>query len=162
MSTSLLYHAFGLRGYRHVATHFHEGGVIFRIAKDFQDCCCSACGSPFVASRGQVERQFRCLPIGHRPVTVVLPIPRVQCWECGAIRQVALDFAEPRRSYTKAGRSRTPCPARPEVMESMGDADSAFGDSRVRPPHVDVGSVSASRLEIVGQLLAFPCNVGYR
>lgn len=102
MSTSLLYHAFGIRGYRHVATHFHEGEVIFRIAKDFQDCCCSACGSPFVASRGQVERQFRCLPIGHRPVTVVLPIPRVQCWECGVIRQVALDFAEPRRSYTKA------------------------------------------------------------
>lgn len=102
MSTSLLYHAFGLRGYRHVATDFQEGGVIFRIAKDLEDCRCSACGSAHVASRGQVERRFRCPPIGHRPVTAVLPIPRVWCLNCGGVRQVALDFAEPRRSYTKA------------------------------------------------------------
>lgn len=102
MSTSLLYHAFGIRGYRHVATDFREGGVSFRIAKDLKGCRCSACGSAQVARRGQVERDFRCPPIGRRPVTVVLPIPRVWCRHCGVIRQVALDFAEPRRSYTKA------------------------------------------------------------
>ena len=101
MSTSLLYHAFGIRGYQYVATDYLEGGVRFRIAKELKDCRCSACGSNHVASRGQVERQFRCLPIGHRPVTVVLPIPRVWCLNCGVIRQIALDFAEPRRSYTK-------------------------------------------------------------
>jgi transposase len=102
MSTSLLYHAFSIRGYQHVATHFQEGGVIFRIAKDLKDCRCSACGSAHVAPRGQVEREFRCPPIGHHPVTVVLPIPRVWCLNCGVTRQVPLDFAEPRRSYTKA------------------------------------------------------------
>ena len=102
MSTSLLYHAFGIRGYRQVATTFQEGGVSFRIAKDIEDCRCSACGSAHVASRGQVERHFRGVPIGHRPVTVILPIPRVWCLNCGVIRQVAVDFAEPRRSYTKA------------------------------------------------------------
>jgi transposase len=102
MSTSLLYHAFGIRGYRHVATDFEEGGVIFRIAQDLTDCRCSVCGSARVSPRGQVERHFRGLPIGRRPVTVVLPIPRLQCRACGAIRQVTLAFAEPRRSYTKA------------------------------------------------------------
>jgi transposase len=102
MSTSLLYHAFGIRGYRHVATDFREGGVHFRIAQDLEQCRCSACGSAQVASRGQVERHFRGVPIGRRPVTVVLPIPRVWCLNCGLIRQVTLDFAEPRRSYTKA------------------------------------------------------------
>jgi transposase len=102
MSTSLLYHAFSIRGYQHVATDFEEGGVIFRITKDVQDCRCSACGSARVSPRGQVERHFRCPPIGSRPVTVVLPIPRVCCAICGVIRQVALDFAEPRLSYTKA------------------------------------------------------------
>jgi transposase len=102
MSTSLLYHAFGIRGYRHVATDFQDGGVIFRIEKDLTDCRCSACGSAHVAPRGQVERRFRCPPIGQRPVTAVLPILRVGCLHCGVIRQVALDFAEPRRSYTKA------------------------------------------------------------
>lgn len=102
MSTSLLYHAFSIRGYRQVATDFREGGVSFRIAQDLEDCRCSACGSAHVTSRGHVERHFRCPPIGHRPVTVVLPIPRVWCLNCGVIRQVALDFAEPRRRYTKA------------------------------------------------------------
>jgi len=102
MSTSLLYHAFSIRGYQYVATDYHEGGVIFRIAKEHKDCRCSACGSGHVASRGQVERRFRCPPIGHRPVTVVLPIPRVWCLNCGLTRQVTLDFADPRRSYTKA------------------------------------------------------------
>jgi transposase len=102
MSTSLLYHAFGIRGYRYVATDFQEGGVIFRITKDLKDCRCSVCGSAHVAPRGQVERRFRCPPIGHRPVTAVLPIPRVGCLTCGVVRQVALDFADPRRSYTRA------------------------------------------------------------
>src|SRR5262249_25429195 len=32
----------------------------------------------------------------------VLPIPRVECHACGAVRQVAVPFADPRRSYTKA------------------------------------------------------------
>lgn len=102
MSTSLLYHAFSIRGYRHQATSFQEGGAIFRIAQDLKDCRCSACGSADVASRGQVERSFRCPPIGHHPVTTVLPIPRVECRACGVIRQVAVGFADPRRSYTKA------------------------------------------------------------
>jgi len=102
MSTSLLYHAFGIRGYRYVATDYQDGGVIFRIAKDIDDCRCSACGSDHVAPRSQVERRFRCPPIGRRPVTAVLPIPRVWCLNCGVLRQIDLDFAEPRKSYTNA------------------------------------------------------------
>jgi transposase len=35
-------------------------------------------------------------------VTVVYPIPRVACAACGVIRQVELDVAEPRRTFTKA------------------------------------------------------------
>jgi transposase len=102
MSTSLLYHAFSIRGYQHMATHFQEGGVLFRITKELKDCRCSACGSAHVAPRGRVERQFRCPPIGHHPVTVVLPIPRVWCLNCGVNRPIPRDFAEPRRSYAKA------------------------------------------------------------
>jgi transposase len=33
---------------------------------------------------------------------VVLAIPRVACQACGLVRQVKVDFAEPRRTYTKA------------------------------------------------------------
>jgi transposase len=102
MSTSLLYQAFGIRGYDYVRTDYQGGETIFTIRQDPHDCRCSACGSRDVISRGHAERRFRNLPIGSRPTAVVLPIPRVECRTCGAVRQVDVPFADPRRSYTKS------------------------------------------------------------
>ena len=101
MSTSLLYHGFGIRGYQYSKTEYVEGGVVLHMTQDPKTCRCSACGSSKVSPRGEVERRFRGLPIGSKAVTLVLPIPRVKCGECGRVRQVAVNFAEPRRSYTK-------------------------------------------------------------
>jgi transposase len=102
MSTSLLYHAFGIRGYEYVRTDYQGGATIFTIHQDPDACRCSACGSRAVISRGHAERQFVALPIGSRKTTVVLPIPRVECRACGLVRQVQVPFADPRRSYTKS------------------------------------------------------------
>ena len=102
MSTSLLYHAFGIRGYEYVRTDYHGGATIFTIRQDPQDCRCSACGSREVAHRGHAERHFLALPIGTRKTSVVLPIPRVECRTCGRVRQVKVPFADQRRSYTKS------------------------------------------------------------
>jgi len=100
MSTSLLYHAFGIRGYQYTRTDYKGGQTIFTIHQDATTCRCSGCGSPQVLSRGQVLRRFRSLPIGGRATFVVLPIPRVECQACGVVRQVKVHFADPRRSYT--------------------------------------------------------------
>jgi len=102
MSTSLLYHAFGIRGYEYVRTDYRGGATIFTIRQDPDGCRCSACGSRRVISRGHAERQFLTLPIGSRKTTVALPIPRLECQACGRVRQVEVPFADPRRSYTKA------------------------------------------------------------
>src|SRR5438874_2426263 len=102
MSTSLLYHAFGIRGYDSVRTDYQDGQVIFTICQDPDDCRCPVCGAREVISRGHVQRRFRSLPIGSRVTTVVLPIPRVECLACGMVRQVKVPFADPRRSYTKS------------------------------------------------------------
>ena len=102
MSTSLLYHAFSIRGYHYVRTEFAQGGVIFTIGQDSKDWRCSACGCHQVIGRGQTERRFRAVPIGRRPVSIVLPIQRVGCLICGVVRQVDVAFADPRRSYTRA------------------------------------------------------------
>ncbi len=49
MSTSLLYHAFGIRGYRYVRSEYVDGGVVFRIRQDREQLSCSGCGnSPVV------------------------------------------------------------------------------------------------------------------
>ena len=95
MSTSLLYHAFGIRGYEYIRTDYQGGATIFTIRQDPEDCRCSACGSREVISRGHAERQFTALPIGSRKTTVALPIPRVECRACGAVRQVEVPFADP-------------------------------------------------------------------
>ncbi|HMB02951.1 MAG TPA: ISL3 family transposase [Isosphaeraceae bacterium] len=102
MSTSLLYHAFSIRGYEYVRTEYQDGQVIFTIRQEPKTCRCEACGSRHVQPRGRVERRFRSLPIGSRATTVVFPIPRVACQAWGVIRQVEIAFADPRRTYTKA------------------------------------------------------------
>ena len=102
MSTSLLYHAFGIRGYQYTRTDYQDGQTIFTIHQEPETCRCPACGSPKVQSRGRVERRFRTVPIGRRATFVVLPIPRVECQDCGVVRQVKVPFADPRRSYTTA------------------------------------------------------------
>lgn len=102
MSTSLLYHAFGVRGYQYVRTEYEGGQILFTIRQPPEHWSCPACGSRDVIGRGVVERRLRTIPIGQRPVSVVLPVQRVGCRACGLVRQVDLGFADPGRSYTRA------------------------------------------------------------
>lgn len=101
MSTSLLYHAWGVRGYVHQHTEYVEGGTVFHLsqADGFR---CAVCQSRRVICRGTVERRFKTTPIGRKAITLVLPVQRVECLECKALRQVEVDFADVRRTYTKA------------------------------------------------------------
>ncbi len=102
MSTSLLYHAFGVRGYRYKKTEYVEGEVIFTIEQPWESCRCAACGSGNVIGRGQNVRRFRTVPIGGKPVYLMLAVPRVECRDCGLVRQVKIGFADPRVTYTRA------------------------------------------------------------
>jgi len=102
MSTSLLYHAFGLRGYDHVKTEFTAGAVVFTVRQRPHTCRCPQCDSRELIYHGHEPRSFRTVPIGHKPTWIVLPIPRVECRCCRRRRQVTLPFADPRRRYTRA------------------------------------------------------------
>lgn len=102
MSTSLLYHSFGIRGYEYQATDYCDGQTVFRIRQRPDELRCGLCGSDDVLRRGEVERQFRTLPIGTRPIVIQLPVPRVQCRRCGVVAQVKVGFADERRQYTRS------------------------------------------------------------
>ena len=93
MSTSLLYHGFGIQGYQHVHTKYHDGAIHFRIRQDIFSLRCPECGSYQVKRRGQVMRRFRTLPIGDKPVWLELLVQRVCCLLCGVLRQVTVGFA---------------------------------------------------------------------
>jgi len=99
-----LYHGFSIRGYELVRTDFIGGAVYFTVQQKFEDLCCSACGSTWVHRKGKNRtRYFRSVPIGSKPVWIVLDVPRVECLICGLIRQVKIQFVpEERRTSTKA------------------------------------------------------------
>ena len=102
MSTSLLYHGFGLVGYRYVRQEFQESQVIFHIERPRERLRCSHCGSADVWAQGGVERTFRTVPIGLKPVLLQFKVPRVRCFDCDRVRQVKLGFADPKKHYTRA------------------------------------------------------------
>jgi transposase len=102
MSTSLLYHAFGVRGYRYLATRYQEGEIVVRIEPPRESLKCPACGSSHVHIDEWIPRQWRTLPIGSKAVWIEMDVPKVKCQHCWAKRRVDLGFAEPKRQHTKS------------------------------------------------------------
>ena len=49
-----------------------------------------------------VDRCFQTLPIGAKPTFIDLKVPRVLCFDCGKLRQVNINFAEPKKHYTRS------------------------------------------------------------
>jgi transposase len=101
MSTSLLYHGFGVRGYAYVRTEYRGGAVFFTVRQPGDKLRCAACGARRVVRKGGRRRRFRGLPIGGRPVWIALTVPRLECKACGVVRQAEVAFAPSRHRYTK-------------------------------------------------------------
>jgi transposase len=102
MSTSLLYHGFGIVGYQYVSQRFQEGQVTFRIRQPRERLRCSQCDCNDVWVRGHEERTFRMVPIGSKPTFLTLDVARVWCPACDTVRQVKIGFADPKKRYTRS------------------------------------------------------------
>jgi len=100
MSTSLLYQAFGIRGYEYCRTDYFEGRVFFTIEQPRERYRCSECGSAAVHAQGHKDRFLQTVPIGLKPTFVLVKVARVICFQCEHTRQVKVPFADPRRTYT--------------------------------------------------------------
>ena len=102
MSTSILYHGFGISGYRYTRTEYQQGALVFSIEKDPLSLRCPCCSGIQVTRKGTLPRWFHALPIGRKQVYIKLQVPRVSCRFCGIVRQIKIGFADARRTYTKA------------------------------------------------------------
>ena len=102
MSTSLLYHGFGLVGYQYIRTRYENGTIIFQVRQNPSDICCPECQSKRFVFRGKKMRRFRSIPFGSKPVFIEFEVPRIMCLTCKIIRQVKISFADERRTFTKA------------------------------------------------------------
>lgn len=102
MSTSILYHGFDVIGYHYLKTEFKAGKIIFHIEKNPLKTRCSACGSRDVIKKGKVNRLIRTLPIGRKPAFLSLHLHRLECHECGVVRQEELLVSRPKKHWTKS------------------------------------------------------------
>jgi len=85
-----------------VGTEYVGGEIWFSIEQPRESLCCPLCDSADVTRRGEAWRTFRTLPVGRKRVTLTLPVARVECAVCDVVRQVAIPFADSRRTYTKS------------------------------------------------------------
>lgn len=102
MSTSLLYHAFGIRGYRYQSTAYEDGAVVFTVSQDRLTVRCPECNGRDIICKGVKVRELRTVPIGGKRAYICIAVQRVWCLLCAVVRQVRLKFAEERVSYTRA------------------------------------------------------------
>jgi transposase len=102
MSTSILYHGFGIYGYRYISTQYRDGAIIFTIEKDPLSLRCPCCKSGQVVRRGHQLRWFHALPIGRKQIYIKLNVPRIFCRSCGFVRQITIGFADARFTYAKS------------------------------------------------------------
>ena len=97
MSTSLLYHGFGLTDQDYLKTEYIGGAVIFYIQTKEKRLRCSQCGSKKVIKRGSLQRDFRGVPIGLKPVVFRAKVQRLECKDCGAVQQEELKYADKKK-----------------------------------------------------------------
>jgi transposase len=101
MSTSLLYHGFGLVHQQCLKTEYEDGKIIFNIQTKPEELRCSCCNSYRIKYRGFKERIFKAQPIGRKQVYLKAIIRRLECLDCGHIRQEAIKYADYKKSYTR-------------------------------------------------------------
>ncbi len=102
MSTTLLYHVYNIRGYGYRRMKCVPGGIEVTIEQPRARCRCPACGGENVILKGAKPRRFHAPPMGGKRVTIVFDVPRVECRDCGVIRQVEIAFARPMRRHIRA------------------------------------------------------------
>lgn len=101
MISNVLRHGLGIRDVEYEKCEY-EGQVIYIYVRTKEKHLkCSSCGSKRVIKKGKIERDFRSVPIGRKAVIIVAKIQRLQCKDCGKIRQERLSWADEKKGYTK-------------------------------------------------------------
>jgi len=102
MSDWLLYHAWGIRGYRTVRMEKLNPRTSMATLEPLPSVYrCPRCGSKDVIRKGTMLRMFLGTPVGRCRMYFEAAIPRVHCERCGITRQVRVPFAEEKHRHTR-------------------------------------------------------------
>ena len=77
MSTSILYHGNGVRGYKYLKTEYRNGAMIFYIEKAAEQRCCALCGWHTVTKTGRGSGEVKTWPIVRREGRLALHLLRL-------------------------------------------------------------------------------------
>ena len=84
MEATFLKRVFGIgEGWEYQSTKYERNGVEFHLKAKREEIGCPKCQAEHIALRGTRERRIRSVPIGLKPVVIVVQVPRCQCRECG-------------------------------------------------------------------------------
>jgi transposase len=101
MSTSLLYHAFGLKGVKYHSTEFIGNAIIFGAEMTDKFIKCPDCNCRKAIFKGQQQRWFRMSPIGGKQCILKVLLHRLKCYSCGKLWWPSLPFMNGKCRYTR-------------------------------------------------------------
>ena len=103
MSTSIIYHLFGVKGYDYQRFVLSKGEIKFVIKRKQGHIRCPKCNSYDIVTRGSRIRSLRALPVGHyRNIFLDVKVYKIQCKTCGARVQEDISILPyPKAQHTK-------------------------------------------------------------
>ena len=99
MDSKILAQGYGITGVDISNVETIDGVIRIHIETKKGMLKCSECGSRNVIKRGNSIREFKDVPIGLRPVRLVAKVNRLECKNCGALKQEKLSYAEKKRVH---------------------------------------------------------------
>lgn len=92
MSTSLLYHAYGISGVKYLSTEHPDGEIIFKAEMDRKTVHCPHCKSKNFHYKGRKSRRFRMVPFGRKKCFLEVMMHRIECLDCEKVWWPSLPF----------------------------------------------------------------------
>ena len=102
MSTSLLYHAFNLKGVTYRSVNFVGNSIILTFEMTNNFIKCPQCGGRHTIFKGQKTRLFKMGPFGRKQALLQLHFHRLECIECGHLWWPRLPFMIGKHRYTRS------------------------------------------------------------
>ncbi len=102
MSTSILYHAFGLKGIHYEATRYFGDSIMIRARMSDQYVRCPKCGGRRATFKGHKWRLLRMSPMGRKRCFLDLLLHRLKCQDCGHLYWPTLPFMDGKHRYVRS------------------------------------------------------------
>jgi transposase len=102
MSTSLLYHAFNIKGVEYRSTSFLGNSIISHAEMTDKFTRCPQCGCHQNIFKGQKTRLFKLGSLGRKQALLQLRFHRLGCVECDNLWWPQLSFMDGKHRYTRS------------------------------------------------------------